>query len=241
MNIQTNTYDQFADSYGAFIVKEKAGGFSFYHDLIIPYLLLSLGNVADATVLDAGCGEGYLARLLTTQGAKVTAIDISPHLVALAETQAPQLAIEYLVHDLSKPLPQYENAFDLVVSNLVLNDVYDYIGYITTVGAVTKPGGRVVLVMNNPYSAVIREKVTNYFERGTAVLYQGLAEAGIKVYYFHRTLEEYVKAFQAAGFLLKQLSDLPITEAMLKQGAPPKYYQFPYFMLLDFVKVAEHG
>lgn len=241
MNIYTNTYDQFADRYAASIGQEKAAGFSFYHDLIMPYLLTSLGDVADATILDAGCGEGYLARLLANQGAKVTAIDISPRLVALAEAQAEQLTMTYLVHDLSKPLPQYEHAFDLVVSNLVLNDVYDYIGYITTLGAVTKLGGRVVLVMNNPYSAVIREKVTNYFEQGTAILYQGLAEAGIKVYYFHRTLAEYVTAFQTAGFLLKHLSDLPITEDMLKQGAPPKYYQFPYFMLLDFVKVAEHG
>lgn len=197
--------------------------------------------MAGSTVLDAGCGEGYLARLLAGQGGIVTAVDIAPRLVGLAQAQAQQPALTYLVHDLSKPLPQYTNAFDVVVSNLVLNDVYDYIGYITTLGQVTKPRGRLVLAMNNPYSAVMREKVANYFESGTSVLYQGLSAAGIDVYYFHRTLEAYITAFYKAEFLLQQLSDLPITAEMLKQGAPAKYYQFPYFMILAFVKADAHG
>lgn len=233
---QTNTYEQFADCYAQSIRQAQTTPFSFYHDLVVPYLLKVLGDVVGCTVLEAGCGEGSLARVLASQGATVTAIDIAPRLVALAKTQVSPTEIEYLVHDLSKPLPQFEGVFDVVVSNLVLNDVYDYSGYIRTLAAVMKPGGRLVLSLNNPYSAVIREKVTNYFDSGTAVLYSGMTEAGIKVYYFHRTLEEYMSAFQAAGLGLTQLSDAQVTEEMLQRGAPAKYYQFPYFMILKLVK-----
>ncbi len=48
----------------------------------------------------------------------------------------------------------YQRRFDLLVSHLVLNDVYDYQGFLTTLGTVTKGGGRLVLSMNNPYSYI---------------------------------------------------------------------------------------
>ena len=70
--------------------------------------------------------------------------------------------------DLSQPLPAYQSHFDLIASHLVLNDVYDYQGFLTTLGAVAKPGGHLVLSLNNPYSYVVRGHITNYFESGKA-------------------------------------------------------------------------
>ena len=143
------------------------------------------------------------------------------------------------MHDLSRPLPQFENAFDLVVGHFVINDVPEYLGFVSTLGSVTKTGGRVVLSGNNPYSAVNREKVQNYFDSNTSIVYYGMAATtGIKAFYFHRTLEEYIRAFRDSGFLLKNLSDVCPTAEMLKSGDPgPKsWYRFPSFMVWEFVK-----
>jgi 2-polyprenyl-3-methyl-5-hydroxy-6-metoxy-1,4-benzoquinol methylase len=74
-------------------------------------------------------------------------------------------------------MPQYRQHFDLVVSNQVLNDVPDYRGFLTTLSSVLKPSGRLVLSLNNPYSALIREKVASYFDTDTAILY-GMAKQG---------------------------------------------------------------
>jgi 2-polyprenyl-3-methyl-5-hydroxy-6-metoxy-1,4-benzoquinol methylase len=237
MSVCGLTYDQFADQYARMVERPSEGEISPYHDLVLPCLLEFVGDVAGLTVLDAGCGEGYVARILADRGASVVAVDISSRLIELAQSHTLNRRIEYLAHDLSTPLPQYAHHFDLVVSNLVLNDVHDYEGFARTLGSVVKREGCLVLSMNNPYSAVVRNKVRNYFDSGKAAEYAGLASKGVRVLFFHRTFEEYVTTFRDAGFLLRSLSDVCPTRAMNRDGsASQKYYRFPFFMVLEFIK-----
>jgi len=119
---------------------------------------------------------------------KVTGIDIAASLIEIARAKDPAGSIVYQVADLSQPLPAYQSHFDLIASHLVLNDVYDYQGFLTTLGAVAKPGGHLVLSLNTPYSYVVRGHITNYFESGKAFPYRGMAEAGVKVHFYQRTL-----------------------------------------------------
>jgi len=141
------------------------------------------------------------------------------------------------------PLLTYAEHFDLVVSNLVLNDVPDYQGFIATLASVLKPSGRPVLSMNNPYSAVFRQKVDNYFDSHTATLY-GMARDGVAVYYYHRTMEEYMTAFQANGLFLRRLVDIHFTEEDVAQFFESNrefpwyemYSRFPFMVVLELVK-----
>jgi len=244
MDLKNNTYDQYAEQYvrgpfpeSAYSIIEPEGHDFFYH--LVSHLLEYVRDVRSLTILDAGCGEGFLSRILAGSGAIVTGIDISPRLIEVARSKDTKNLIDFRVADLSQPLPEFQDHFDLVVSNLVLNDVCDYQGFISTLGKVTRAGGRVVLSMNSPYSAVRREKTENYFDSGTSVLYTGLSAVGIKVYFFHRTMEEYITAFRDCGFLLKSLSDVRPPENALQSGDPraQKHYHFPVFMVLEFVKV----
>jgi 2-polyprenyl-3-methyl-5-hydroxy-6-metoxy-1,4-benzoquinol methylase len=178
------------------------------------------------------------------RGAKVIGIDISPKLIQYARTRSEGFDIEYMTHDLSNPLPEeLKGKFDLVVSNMVIDDVPDYLGFVSNLSWLTVPNGKVVLSKNNPYSAVIRGKVDNYFESGKAILYKGLASRGVNVYYFHRTLEEYITAFSKAGFCLSRLSDLKPGEALMNttnlkdSDRYRKYYHFPFLMVIEFKKV----
>jgi 2-polyprenyl-3-methyl-5-hydroxy-6-metoxy-1,4-benzoquinol methylase len=234
MDLQQNTYDQYADEYVALLQQWEQSGYSLYHNVVLPQILHFLGDVTGRSVLDAGCGEGYVARLLAAQGARVTAVDISARLIDMAQTHTSSGNVRYFVHDLSKGFPHLGKQFDLVVSNLVLNDVYDYVGYINTLGTVTKPGARVVLSFNNPYSAVFRAKAQSYYDSGTAVLYEGLRRVGVRVYHFHRTLEDYMTAFREAGFLLRSLSDLRAT-ADLPPGTVVET-RLPFIIVLELVK-----
>ena len=45
--------------------------------LLNPTIFSLLGEVDGNHLLDAGCGEGYLSRLLVKKGARVTAVDFS--------------------------------------------------------------------------------------------------------------------------------------------------------------------
>ena len=94
-------------------------------------------------------------------------------MIQIAREKDPDGAIEYRVGDLSKPLPEYEEHFDAIASRLVLNDVYDYKGFIATLTSVLKPGGRLVVAMKYPYSYVVRKHLSDYFDSGSAYLYRG--------------------------------------------------------------------
>jgi 2-polyprenyl-3-methyl-5-hydroxy-6-metoxy-1,4-benzoquinol methylase len=238
-DIQRQAYDDLADEYARAYAEPRPAGFNYNRDLAIPSLLQAAGSVAGLTVLDAGCGEGIVSRSLVG-AARVVGIDISARLIDYARERDTTGAITYEVHDLSRPLPQYRGAFDMVISNLVLNDVPDYEGFIATVGDVLKPRGRAVLNINNPYSAVLRQKVESYFDSETAVHY-GFGP----VFYYHHTMEEYMAAFSQAGLLLRRHYDTRMTEEMVAQLPAanrefpwyPYYHRFPFTVVLDFVKM----
>lgn len=238
MEPKADIYDDFASQYADYMAKREQVGIE--NDLIMPRFLNVVGDVSGLTVLDAGCGEGYLSRILAGRGATITGIDISPRLIEIARSKDPEGKITYLQANLSQPLPNYREHFDLIVSHLVLNDVFDYQGFLNTLGTVARPGGRFVLSMNNPYSLVVRGHLTDYFYTGNAYPYRGLAEEGVKVHFYHRTLEEYLDAGFAASFQLQRLVDIPTPEGMFRLYSDSllrKGYHFPYFMILSFVRL----
>ena len=237
----TNTYDEYASQYAQLKAAQEAqGGAGAESDAAMRQFLLVIGDVSGLDVLDAGCGEGYLSRILAQRGGRVTGIDISPRLIEMARAKDPDGAIAYQVADLSQSLFALQNCFDLVTSYFVLNDVYDYQGFLTTLASALKPGGRLVLLMNNPYSFVVRGHITDYFaDSGQAFTYRGLAEEGVKVYFWHRTLEEYLSACFAAGLQLWRLVDVPTPEGSFKRRSDtliPEGYHFPFFTILSLIK-----
>ena len=162
-----NTYDDFAEQYSAMVSDMGAS-----RDPVLSVFMDVVGDVQGVCVLDAGCGDGRVARLLASRGAQVCAVDVCAALVRLGRSKDPENAIDYRVHDLSTPLPEQQEPFDVVASHLVLNDVPDYIGFIQTLAAVCRDGGRGVFSVNNPYSAVLREKASGYFATGESVVNQ---------------------------------------------------------------------
>ncbi|HEV2125673.1 MAG TPA: class I SAM-dependent methyltransferase [Chloroflexota bacterium] len=237
MSARTSDYDAHAEAYSAYVARREAGGVEGDPFGMLPHLLELLGGIAGRRVLDAGCGEGYLARILASRGAHVTGIDLSPRLIALAKAKDAHGEITYRVADLSTPLSDLMAHFDAIASYLVLNDVADYQGFATTLAAALKPGGCLVLALNNAYGAVLRNHVPDYFEPGAVTPYRGLWAAGIKVYHYHRTLEEYLDAFLGTGLHLIKLADVPtLSDVHGPDALLPEGYRFPRFMLLGFMK-----
>jgi SAM-dependent methyltransferase len=152
----------------------------------------------------------------------------------MARQKDPDGLIDYRLGDLSRPLPELVGRFDLIASHLVLNDVHDYQGFAVTLASLAKPGARLVLAFNNPYSSVVREHVADYFASGTMGTYGGLSQAGIKARYYHRTLEEYLDAFLAAGLRLTKLAD--VVDVFGLPWLLPGGSRFPRFMVLAFEK-----
>lgn len=230
-------YDVYAEQYSAIVETREAGGVNSDPFGILPAMLALLGKLAGLRALDAGCGEGYLARVLATEGARVTGIDISPRLIWKAREKDPEGAIDFRVADLTKPLLEEEGAFDVVASYLVLNDVRDYRSFITTLSRALKRGGRMAVALNNPYGAVVHHHITDYFATGARSPYRGLWALGVKTYHHHRTLENYLDAFLEAGLHLTKLRDLDAqSEIRGRQTGLSEDGRFPRFMVLGFVR-----
>lgn len=234
MEAIANPWDTYATEYAGWVARREEGlvaGVGM--DAMLASLLDLLGDITGLAVLDAGCGEGFLARRLAARGARVTGIDLSPRLIALAREKDPQGTIAYRVGDLSRPLPDLAGHFDAVGSYLALNDVADERGFATTLAALVRPGGRAVVALNNPYSTVVRGHLADYFANGARGVYGGMTAAlGGEVPYYHRTLEAYLDAFLGAGWRLAKLVDVPSSpRADLLLPGPCR---FPLFMVLAF-------
>jgi SAM-dependent methyltransferase len=229
----TNPWDEYAAEFGRFVDERERGGLE--GDTIPSCLLSLLGDLTGREALDAACGEGFMARLLAARGARVTGVDLSPRLVELAHAKDPLGAIDYRVADLSRPLPELAGRFDLIGSHLALNDIADHRGFAAALASLAKPGARAALAFNSPYSAVVRGHIADYFDDGAVAAYGGFAEWGVQAHYYHRTLEDYLDAFLAAGFRLAKLVDVPD-----RSGPPsllPAACRFPRFMILAMDKL----
>lgn len=221
-----NPWDDYAAEYADWINRREPARV----EGVLARLLEALGDPSGRDVLDACCGEGYLSRILAAQGARVTGIDLSPRLIEVARGKGPGGSIDYRVADLSRSIPDLVGRFDLIGSFMALNDVADYRGFASTLASLARPGARIALVFNNPYSSVVRDHVRDYFASGTLGYYAGLAEQGVRAFYYHRTLEEYVDAFLAAGLRLAMLADVPDG----RPGLLPEDRRFPFLMVLGF-------
>ncbi len=99
-----------------------------------------LGQVEPGmTVLDAGCGDGALSRMLAKKGAIVTGTDISEPNIESAKEYAKSegLDINFLVADIER-LPFEESEFDIVVSSHVLEHIPDFNAGLVEIMRVTK-------------------------------------------------------------------------------------------------------
>lgn len=202
-----SAYDPIADWYAA---QTRSGSLRRFLDHLARGLLDMAGDVSGTRVLDAGCGEGHVARLFASHGASVVGVDISPRLLELArsfEAEDPG-EIEFIQADLANGLPSHRGVFDLATANMVLDDCEDLAAVIATLADALRPNGRLLLSLNNPYALVARGKVEDYFESGALTQTFGTERAEYEVPFYYRTFEEWVAAFRQAGFLLRSLVDI---------------------------------
>lgn len=99
-------------------------------------------SLADARVLDFGCGTGLMTERLADAGASVLAVDTS--VVMLDVLRAKQRLIESRDVVTSTTLPRPGQTFDLVVCSSVCSFLDDYPGTVAELVALLAPGGLLV-------------------------------------------------------------------------------------------------
>jgi len=138
--------------------------------------------------------------------------------------------------DLARPLPFADDAFDGIVSGLVLNYVEDWGPLFAEFARVLRPGGFVVFSVGHPADEFPLEEEESYFETR-----QKTKAWAVEIPYFARPLSAMVNPVLGAGFRLAELAEPEPTEGF-REKRPERYEKesrHPVFVAFRFVLPAD--
>ncbi len=198
-----------------------------------PLVLQELAPLTGAHVLDLGCGEGYVARLVAQAGAQsVFGIDISGEMVARAQQAASgaPCSMTFVSGNATSFQDFPRKQFDRVIAVFMVSylSCAEMTGLFRTVRSRLAPGGRFIFTVPHPFLPYIRplEKPVYFDSRGRDYFsgvdqsYEGYIWRrdgnAIPVSYMHKTFTDYFNALAAAGFqILPKILELTVTEEHL--------------------------
>jgi SAM-dependent methyltransferase len=121
------------------------------HAYVLPALKRLLPKEA-LTILDVGCGNGYIAQKLADMGYTVVGIDASEEGITIAKKAFPNVRFEaYSAYDDLRPVV---GAVDVVVASEVIEHLFRPTLFLNNVAAVLRPGGS--LILTTPYHGYLK-------------------------------------------------------------------------------------
>lgn len=95
-------------------------------------------------ILDAGCGTGQISLVLAQMGYEVQGYDVSPEMVAIAQSKSrPAWRARYAVADV-RSLPENDHAFDAIIVSKLFQHVQDWKEACLELLRVLRPGACLV-------------------------------------------------------------------------------------------------
>jgi len=127
---------------------DKDGEFKTLHNINpqrLAYISQRVGNLADKTVIDVGCGGGILAEAMASQRAIVTAIDMSEASLQVAKLHLheTEVQVNYQLKTAEQIATEQPAQFDVVTCMEMLEHVPDPKSVIHACQRLVKPNGHV--------------------------------------------------------------------------------------------------
>ncbi|MBF8263369.1 MAG: hypothetical protein HW387_1034 [Parachlamydiales bacterium] len=131
----------------------------YYHQSIILPSVLRLLNISEksaVSVLDLGCGQGVLARVLP-KNAEYWGVDASKSLIQRARQHTKHPQAHWIVADTSELLPVEKKDFDCAAFILSLQNMEEPERAIQQARRHLKKGGKLLIVLNHPCFRIPRQ------------------------------------------------------------------------------------
>jgi len=220
-------WDAVAPWYATLVEEKKSAPLD---EVVMPGTLALLAPQRGECILDLACGEGSLARRIAASGCRVTGVDASSELIALAKERSGP--VEYRVLDARDLKSSGLGPFQAVTSVMALMNMDPLDPVFEGVASVLAPGGRFVGVILHPAFRAPRQS-SWAMERGTRgvrhfrridaylspgqfeiVMNPGAVAKGAKpvtTWTFHRPLQHYVRLLARHGLALDAIEEWPVT------------------------------
>lgn len=204
---RVNDYDSLAEGYTA---ENETSLLNAYYER--PAMLELAGDVTGRRILDAGCGSGPLFAALRDRGAIVTGIDASAGMLEQARRRLGPGA-DLRVADLASPLPFPDEAFDDVITSLVLHYLEDWGPTLAELRRVLTPGGRLIVSVDHPFAIFLMDRLaggkTSYFQTRNRTEEWTMGGQSAQMSFWDRPLHAMTGAFTAADFRISVISEPP--------------------------------
>jgi SAM-dependent methyltransferase len=227
--------------YWTAMIRDEINPFRTY--VTDPALFKRLDSWEIATsILEIGCGEGYIVRRLAQQGQRVTGFDLSLPLLEAAQNSDRSNAA-YVNGD-ALHLPFASESFEAAVSNFLIIELPDPAEAIGEVARVLKVGGRFLFQIVHPFcftdnaGQTSGQQVTDYF---TSQYFEELFVVDgrispLKSIRYHHPLSRYTQALAQYGFQITALEEpQPALDTPLNHPIR-EILKDPWFMIIEAIK-----
>jgi ubiquinone/menaquinone biosynthesis C-methylase UbiE len=229
---------------------ERAGedGEVYKRFVLDPLLFNEIGNLRGKTVLELGCGNGYLAKkFLHEDVEQLILMDISEHNLAYASQKVSDPNVAFLLQDATKPWNVDDQSVDVIYSNMLLNEIEEITSVCVEVHRVLRPGGIFAFSVTHPawdmytYAQEVVgvesykiKGLGGYFRRDYAKFLMGSSDPSsghtkkraeiFEVEHFQRPISDYFASVLQAGFRIEKFLEPEINDELLE--AAPRFSDY---------------
>ena len=172
----------------------------------------TLANLRFDSILEIGCGTGKNTAFLVEVGGRVHALDFSEGMIEKAREKVKAENVTFSVADLTQPWPCEEQAYNLIVCNLVLEHIEDLSFIFSEACRVLEEKGRFLINELHPFRQYEGKKAR--FDKGRGV---------IEVPAFVHHISGFIDAASNNGLRLIKLKEWWHEQ---DQGKPPRIVSF---------------
>jgi 2-polyprenyl-3-methyl-5-hydroxy-6-metoxy-1,4-benzoquinol methylase len=155
------------------------------------------------TLLDIGCGEGWLTRALRKNGRQSYGVDVVPAFIQHAiEKEGPYYQL-HSYEDLSAGVTLPLAAFDAIVINFALIDKEDTESLVKALHKYLVTEGKVFI--QTLHSSAVDEGTTSGWKEGSWI---GMKRDFTSPYqWYYRTMEDWIMLFRNAGLTIVEIKE----------------------------------
>lgn len=171
-------------------------------------------NAAPSTVLDLGCGEGWLSKELADKGITVTGTDVIPALIEKAKEKVNGNFVVASYEEIYSGKVSFPQLFDAVVINFALIGKESTENLLTALPSLMTPAGQLFIQTLHPDSRKAIDDYTTGWKEGS---WDGLGDQFTQPYqWYFRTMEDWLQLLHQSGF-----KNISTTEVLHPHSAKP--------------------